>query len=312
MISLKHQSDSRISRIIHHPYFETVASISVVLIIIGSLFAYTQNWPPMVVVESDSMQHGQNDTLGVVNTGDIVLVKKVSVPSGITTYVESEMTGYSTYGELGDVILYYPNGQTGATPVIHRAIVWLDYNSTTGSFDVPSLLNLACHTQYVIDSPSGEQTCLSNPWTPVVGTLVLYDVGWKGLKISIDFAQLVTEATPPQSGYITMGDNNNGLYDQELEGKNCVISCIVQAGWVLGVARGMIPWFGALKLWLDGNTYYVPTQTWDYLAVCIVLIITLPFVVPWGIRRLRKTVRDRNRGRKPPADDVSSSRRQAP
>jgi signal peptidase len=313
MISLKNQRNSRIGRIIRHPYFEPVASISAVAILIAALFLYTANWPPMVVVESDSMQHGPNDVLGIINTGDIVLVKKVSVPSDVNTYVASEPTGYTTYGEPGDVILYYPNGVMGSTPVIHRAILWIDYNQSTGSFDAPSLLGLSCPSQYSIETPSGTKTCLSNPWTPVTGTLNLYNVGWTDLTISIDFSSLLMEPGGPASGYITMGDNNNGLYDQKQEGKDCAISCIVQPGWVLGVARGMVPWFGALKLWLDGNTWYVPSQTWDYLALCIVLIITLPFVVPWGIRRLKNTSRGRSRAGKSPDDEpASSKRRQAP
>jgi signal peptidase len=285
-----------------------------VAILIAALFLYTLNWPPMVVVESDSMQHGYNDTLGIVNTGDIVLVKKVSVPSSIATYVASEATGYTTYGEPGDVILYYPDGQMGTTPVIHRAILWVDYNSSTGSFDAPSLLDLSCPGQYQIDTQAGTRTCLNNPWTPVTGTLELHDVGWTDITISIDFSSLAMEPGGPTSGYITMGDNNHGMYDQKMYGDRCEISCIVQPGWVLGVARGMVPWFGALKLWLDGNTNDVPAQSWDYLAVCIGLIIILPFVVPWGVRRLMRGARDRDRGRKPPPDDERSSpkQRQAP
>ncbi|MGD0250107.1 MAG: S26 family signal peptidase, partial [Thermoplasmata archaeon] len=107
-------------------YFEPLVALAIIVVILVGLFAYTQNWPPVYVVESDSMQHGPNDNLGLINTGDLVLAQKIDT-SAIVPYVAGIPTGYSTYGEYGDVLLYHPNGG-GATPVIHRAIVFLSWN----------------------------------------------------------------------------------------------------------------------------------------------------------------------------------------
>lgn len=285
-------------RFMRSPVFEPALSVAIILLVILSLYAYTDNWPPMVVIESESMQHGPNDVLGAINTGDIVLVKSVAVPSGVTTYVDGEVTGYSTYGELGDVLLYYPHrdlplGVAGPTPVIHRAIVWLTYTGPQG-FEIPSLLPLHCapgaYEQYLLRNQSGAGShCVNSPNDPELGTLLLFNVGYNDLNLSIDLSNLASQE--PWSGFVTLGDNNLGVYDQTPAPWGCQISCLVQPGWVVGVARGMIPWFGALKLWLDGQNGMVPPQSWVYLAVTIVIIIALPQVLPFVIRRVRASLR---------------------
>ena len=60
----------------------TVRDIAIALIIvailIGTVFAYTQVWPPLVVIESESMQIDEFSHIGIIDTGDLVLVKKVT------------------------------------------------------------------------------------------------------------------------------------------------------------------------------------------------------------------------------------------
>ncbi len=94
--------------------------------------------PPFTVVESYSMQHCQeNDKhseVGIIDTGDMILVKnkdKVKIQS----YVEGTQTGYKSFGDYGNVIVYYRDGQN---PVIHRAFLWLDYNGD-GTWSAPAL-----------------------------------------------------------------------------------------------------------------------------------------------------------------------------
>ncbi|MCK4366762.1 MAG: S26 family signal peptidase, partial [Thermoplasmata archaeon] len=95
----------------------------IVGIILLSLFLYTGNWPPMVVVESQSMQHSDTESfVGVIDTGDLVLVQNAPSSSDIITYVEGRATGYSTYGEFGDVIIYKQGGDFQAKSIIHRAL----------------------------------------------------------------------------------------------------------------------------------------------------------------------------------------------
>jgi hypothetical protein len=72
-----------------------------------------------------------------------------------------------------------------------------------------------------------------------------------------------------------MGDNNiaptpggTGEVDQTYG-----ISGLVQSTWVIGVARGMIPWFGSVKLLLEGNSAEVPIQSWEFLGITIVAVV---------------------------------------
>jgi signal peptidase I len=48
----------------------------------------------------------------------------------------------------------------------------------------------------------------------------------------------------PYSGYITLGDNNQGIYDQM---SNICPGQPVKAEWVVGIARYRIPYIGYLR-----------------------------------------------------------------
>jgi len=258
-------------------YFEPLVALAIILLLLVSLYAYTQNWPPVYVVESDSMQHGSTDNLGLINTGDLVLAEKVPL-SVITTYMVGLQTGYSTYGEYGDVLLYYPNGVVG-TPVIHRAIVYLEMNGSL--WNAPSLSGLPCGA-----APNAAYAVSSSPngcgAFGMSGTLTLHRVGWQSVNVAIDLAGLAGS-----SGFITMGDNNyvpgpspeTGLSDQ-----SAGISGLVQPGWIVGVARGMMPWFGAVKLLLSGSASEVPMQSWEFLGLTLVALVLLAMGLHYLLR----------------------------
>ena len=129
------------------------------LLVVSAVFmltwVYTGNWPPMVVIESGSMEHDDNPLypepgfthIGAIDTGDLVLVKSAG-RDDIVTYLAGKQQGYERYGDYGDVIIYYKNGLRGvcsagasldeaecnrqdgewtpATPVIHRAMAWVE------------------------------------------------------------------------------------------------------------------------------------------------------------------------------------------
>lgn len=265
-------------------YFEPLVALAIIVVLIVGLYAYTQNWPPVYVVESQSMQHGTTDILGLVNTGDLVLAQKVDTAS-VVPYVVGVATGYQTYGEYGDVLLYHPNGG-GGTPIIHRAIAYLQWNG--GSYSVPDLNGLPCGSaaNAVYSTPGTPNSCGTSGLT---GTLELYRVGWMNVNVSVD---LSSPALGGHSGFLTMGDNNFncagpgdclGSPDQ-MGGVTPAISQLVEPGWVLGVARGMIPWFGAVKLLFEGNAAEVPTQSWEFLGLTIAGVILLAFGIHYALR----------------------------
>ncbi|EQD77547.1 signal peptidase I [mine drainage metagenome] len=272
-------------------WFEPVLALLIIAALLLGAYGYTQNWPPLVVVESGSMQHGTQDIPGLINAGDIVLVQKVPVPSGINTYVQGEENGYTSYGEYGNVILYYPNGNMQATPVVHRALLWLNYLPSQGTYSAPSLANLACGTggQYLLEQGPLAPSCLNpnNPNAPITGTIELLGVGWESETVTIDLGNLAQNA--PRSGFITLGDNNGATYDQS---GGCIISCLVQSTWVWGVARGMIPWFGAIKLLAEGYGNRVPSMSWVYMGLVMLAVAAVVTVGPWLYRRRREGVRE--------------------
>ncbi len=258
-------------------FFEPLVALAIIVILLVSLFAYTQNWPPVYVVESDSMQHGTSDQLGLINTGDLVLAQKVPL-SGITSYVTGAQTGYSTYGEYGDVILYWPNGG-GSTPIIHRAILYLQWNPS-GSYTATDLAGLPCGTQpkavfaYV---PNGGTPNCNTTDLAITGTLYLYHIGWTSANISLP---LSSPYLGEQSGFVTMGDNNP-YPDQSPLAR---LSTLAEPGWIIGVARGMIPWFGAVKLLLQGQAGSVPPQSWQFIGLTIVAVILVAFGIHYAFR----------------------------
>jgi len=46
--------------------------------------------------------------------------------TNIITHAEGEMHGYKSFGDYGDGIIFHPNGISSATPIMHRAISWMD------------------------------------------------------------------------------------------------------------------------------------------------------------------------------------------
>src|SRR5437899_8632681 len=93
-----------------------VAGIIVVIVLVG-IYVYTGVWPPLVVVESQSMQHsGTESYFGVIDTGDMVFQQAAPNRADVVTYLEGRASGYATYGDYGDVIIF--RHASDPTPVI--------------------------------------------------------------------------------------------------------------------------------------------------------------------------------------------------
>lgn len=257
-----------------------IVALVIVVIILASLYAYTGKWPPLVVVESDSMQHSSDRSyIGVIDTGDIVLVKD-NAPETVVTYLQGQENGYQKYGEYGDVIIYERYGNPAYKSVIHRVICRVDYNSTGGGFDIPELAGIPTDQWKVLGS--GQQV-----WWNLDGVVEIYDIGYKEVTVQLDLAAMLRyfddRGRIPHSGFITMGDHNfavqgnglMGLYDQL-----AICREPIRDSWVVGVARGEVPWFGLLKLWVSGEAPdSVPQNSVTNLWVSLVLIIGVPLVL---------------------------------
>ena len=120
--------------------FDFLGAFVILLIIIGSLYAYTDNWPPLVVVQSGSMQHSEDTSyVGVIDTGDLVFVKDTKDPDSIIPYLEGREKDHRTYGSYGDVIIFRPNGEEDRTAIIHRAVAHIEWNDTNYNLPTPLL-----------------------------------------------------------------------------------------------------------------------------------------------------------------------------
>jgi len=100
---------------------EMLSSAAVVLAIGLVLFAISGVWPPMVAVESGSMEPN-------MVKGDLVFVTEpgrfapdaATNQVGVVTYQQGQEAGYSTFGDPGSVVVYQQPGRIGS-PIIHRA-----------------------------------------------------------------------------------------------------------------------------------------------------------------------------------------------
>ena len=79
---------------------EAFLAIGLVLLILGSLWIATGQFPPMVVVESGSMMHDTEDgSLGAIDPGDLVLVMNPDRVE-IRTFVEAMQEDNENFEQL--------------------------------------------------------------------------------------------------------------------------------------------------------------------------------------------------------------------
>jgi signal peptidase len=105
---------------------EVLTSVAAVLAFGLLLYAVSGIWPPMVAVESGSMEPN-------MQVGDLVFVTEPQRFSpdyayGDTGVVPRDIAaerGYRTFGDYGSVVVYDPPART-QSPIIHRAHFWVE------------------------------------------------------------------------------------------------------------------------------------------------------------------------------------------
>ncbi len=75
-------------------------------------------WMPLVAVESESM-------MPHIHIGDLIFIESID-RAGIITYNDGKEKGYTSFENYGDVILYLQYGRQGSTPIIHRAMYFVE------------------------------------------------------------------------------------------------------------------------------------------------------------------------------------------
>lgn len=279
----------------------------IVLLLLGGIWIYSGqplNQAPVVSVESGSMMHGPylsgdanrrtsfgDPPFGRINTidpGDIVFVKDVDRAEDIEVAFGSGKR--SGYGGHGDVIVFMPDGSSQKTRIIHRAMLYVEVTPEgctppECTFRIPA----ACGPDFVRFAGGNEgvkKYCEGSKEPPQMS------LRRDGLSLDIPAGWPCGGGPcgPVFSGFITKGDNNGNMDQAEGQGR---ISRAVRMDWIIGKARGEIPWFGLIKLALYGNCYpegsYNPDtdptrgSNWHLIAGCAPWDIWLSLLLSLGV-----------------------------
>ena len=248
-------------------------AIGCVVLVFLLTFAYSGNWPPMVVIESGSMEHDNNPLyaepgythLGTIDTGDLVIVKEAG-KKDIVTYLEGKDTGYEKYGDYGDVIVYYKNGireKDGqpVTPVIHRAMFWVDVDVENKTYHVPEV-GRTFYGSITLKDFNDDKLCAHPTFNPPqCGT--------------------IEPEALQSSGYVTKGDSNGNPSPDQITHYDITGARVqtVDPDWIVGMARGELPWFGLIKLRVTQPDNYekAPPGCRGMLGFSIMLILLGPY-----------------------------------
>jgi len=266
-----------------YPVLREVAAFAIVLALGAAILWGSMGQPlgdsPVVVVESGSMMHCANGVgpqgnaceserygrIGTIDPGDLVFVKDIDRPSDVGTKAGKDSRHY---GRAGDVVVYQPDGDSRRTPIIHRALFWLQINGQSETFTIEEL---GLH----------EVTTLNVPALQALGLQLGYAEALRSM-----------EAGPEDSGFITRGDNN---IEADQGPHSNIARLPVKAEWILGKARGEVPWLGLVKLkfsdWTVGTQNYrnAPSDSKTMLLLSLALLLGGPYVV----ERIARTRRER-------------------
>ncbi len=324
---------------------DVVVAAAVVGILLMSVWAYTgQAFPsqaPLVVVESGSMMHGPyrggqigdptgwgNPAFGRVGTidpGDLVLVKDVDSVDDLETAFGSG--GRGGYGGHGDVIVFKPFGDADGTPIIHRLMLLIiaEPEGCTPQVDCTYRVPEACAPEFAeyVRSIQGTIEALCAGTTQPITIHLERD----GLELKMT-GYPCDSCGPFFTSFLTRGDNNNHDDQRASEGGRCDASCNsppVRLEWVIGKARGEVPWFGMIKLMIYGNERYRPdtdptrgdnwkvlaaTAPWDIwlsLFIAVGVLVATPVTID-VIRNQVARRADKRDGRPPPGEGDGDDR----
>jgi signal peptidase len=138
---------------------ELVSSVAAVVVVGLVLFAISGVWPPMVAVESGSMEP-------VMERGDLVFIVEAdrfadseAATHGVVTSRAGAEIGQRSFGANGDVIVFDPPDRRGA-PIIHRAMFWVeeDENWVTDA-NQSYLSDQQCETDDDPQTDTGVRNC---------------------------------------------------------------------------------------------------------------------------------------------------------
>lgn len=187
---------------------DVATSVGIVLLVGAFLFAISGLWPPMVAVESGSMEPNmeRGDLVFIIDNDRFTPDEAVTNGGETTGIVPADVaaeTDREKFGQHGDVIVFNPDGDEWRTPVIHRAMLWVDDGENWYDRADP-------------DAIGGAEDC-----------------------------EALENCPAPHGGFVTKGDNEvtNSNYDQVT-----TLSEPVRPEWVVGTAEVKVPYLGHVRL----------------------------------------------------------------
>jgi len=110
---------------------DVLISVAIVGGIAVILYAVAGIWPPMVAIESGSMEPGMSagDIVFIVSPSNFV-AEGATEQHGVVTYEQGKEDEYESFGEYGDVIVFRPDGSEVRTAIIHRAMFYVEEGET--------------------------------------------------------------------------------------------------------------------------------------------------------------------------------------
>ncbi len=276
---------------------ELILAAGMISILVLAMWAHTGSMPPLVVVESNSMQHDADGEIGTIDAGDLVLVHSPN-DNQIISFAEatdenSPYYGYKSLGMEGDVIIYEKNGESDSTPIIHRALFEIEIGdsepaNSDNQCDSGVYWENLCITTWSV--PGTNQVKVEQINLVFDGENVgKYSCGGVAAQHGSVW-YTVENYTPMNPGYITLGDNNDCNDDQAVfefaQGLNSIHSGMirpVQDDWVIGISGAEIPWLGTVKLMVSGGdspgVSQVPGSSFVYLIVFVIVVLLLPLII---------------------------------
>tara|TARA_B100000003_G_scaffold183861_1_gene177175 strand:- start:2651 stop:3532 length:882 start_codon:yes stop_codon:yes gene_type:complete len=268
------------------------------------MWAHTGSMPPLVVVESNSMQHDSNGEIGTIDAGDLILVHSPE-DNRIITFAEatdpkSDYYGYESLGMEGDVIIYERNGESDSTPIIHRALFKISIGESLPAENQDGceggvFWNGLCITSWSV--PGSDQVNVKEINLVFDGVNTgKYSCGGIAAQHGSEWFS-VENYSPMNPGYITLGDNNDCNDDQGVfefaQGLSSIHSGMirpVQEDWVIGISGAEIPWLGTVKLMVSGGdspgVSQVPGLSFVFLIAFVGVILAAPAVIEPLINRI--------------------------
>ncbi|MBA5941775.1 MAG: signal peptidase I [Methanophagales archaeon] len=95
-----------------------IEALVIVVLIVSVAYAATGSWHIGFAIESGSMEPNMNE-------GDLIFVQAPQ-RTDIVTYEDGKLLNHRSFGDYGDVIIFRPDGLNDVTPIIHRAMYWVE------------------------------------------------------------------------------------------------------------------------------------------------------------------------------------------